>query len=624
MNTLRSALTTSAVVSVCWVAALADTPTPGKTSLQAVKGRIVTDANGTVTALDAATVSIGPAPSGSYRFEAQVQLAEWRKAASDWRLTLVDPKDPKAVRAAAILNRDSEGYVLSFSFQERDARNRLVSGTWQEAVALKYWPNEKPAKPNWMQKDNPSWKPPPTAGEKLTKAGFQERTWHGRWCSLQVNVDDDSFSLWFDGQFIKTVRLSSAWQCPVRLLLGKGDRIRHATVTPHPADRMVPIDLQPRVNDRFPAEFKDAWIEVAGVPFRLPQGAENQLSLRQAHWIEWKTGLTPYWSAYDGGAPMLFDARMPMLRIPRADYIAAHVLAVADDDPGLTSTLTLRLGSYGSTVVIPWVNTGLVDHFDFSAAVPRKADLAAAGGGEVVRTSAGALAHVRVPISRCIAQDFGPALDVELTKEIRVLGSHTLPLGLPSGVRIAAITFEKSPLQVKVTSSESGHAFVQPQKPTFQVQLTNITPREQPFTLTAVATPLDGTATRVKVGGAVAAGTVTNVSLEIPVPKRGYYDLALTLSDGRNRALFTRQTSMALLPPETRKHRDTAPFGTWQFGGGHYASIDPDRIGPLCVKLGLRYAMAGFKAEEQMKYGVIDGNEPSIRAPHVCDATLPM
>ena len=196
-----------------------------------------------------------------------------------------------------------------------------------------------------------------------------------------------------------------------------------------------------------------------------------------------------------------------MLRIPTADYVAAHVLAVADDDPALTSAMTLRVGSYKSSASAATITTALVDWFDFPGVVPRKADLAAAKGIEVVQTSAGPLTHVRVPMTRCIAQDFGPALDVELTKELRFAGRSTsLPLGLPNGVRIAAITFEKSPLQMKVTSSEAGNAFVQPQKPTFRVQLTNITAQEQPFTLTAVATPLEGTAAQGHGRGKVAAG----------------------------------------------------------------------------------------------------------------------
>ena len=610
MKKPKFVLTAAVAISSCWAASLADASAAGKASLQASKGRIATDAGGTLTAQDAATLSIGPAPSGPYRFEAQVQLAEWRKGANDWRLTLVDPKDPKAVQAAVILSRDDEGYVLTFRLQSRNTQNRLVNVG--SAVAFKYWPNQKPAKPNWMTPKNVPFKPPPTAGENLKKAGFKERFWHSRWCSLRVDVDGESLTVWFDGRFVGTARSSSACQCPATLLLSKGDKVRNATLAPHPGERMISIDLQPQVNDRFAAEFPDRWIEVGGVPFRLPQGPDNQLSLREAHWIEWKTGLGAYASPYDGGAPMLFDARMPMLRIPSADYVAAHLLAVADNDPARTSTLTLRAGSYRSTTVGLYTNAGLVDHYDYSAAVPRKADLAAAQGVGVVRTSAGPLAHVRVPMSRSIAQDLGPAMDVELTKDVRVLGSHTLPLGLPSGVRIAAITFEKSPLQMKVASSEPGHAFVQPQKPTFQVQLTNITAREQPFTLSAVATHLNGTAAHAKAAGKVAAGATENVSMEIAVPQRGYYDLAVTLSDGQDRSLVTRKTSLALLPPDTRKHRSNSPFGTWQFGGGHFASSDPDRIGPLYVKAGFRYGMWGFKAEDQMKYGVIQSPEPCI------------
>lgn len=148
MSRLRLVLTAAVVVSVCCAAALADMPTAGKASLKAVKGRIVTDADGTMTAQDAATLSIGPAPFGPYRFEAQVQLAERSKgSAGDWRLALGDPNDTKAALAAVILNRDDEGYVLSFHLQARDIKNRPVN-PGDAVVAFKYWPNEKPAKPN--------------------------------------------------------------------------------------------------------------------------------------------------------------------------------------------------------------------------------------------------------------------------------------------------------------------------------------------------------------------------------------------------------------------------------------------------------------------------------------------
>ncbi len=103
------------------------------------------------------------------------------------------------------------------------------------------------------------------------------------------------------------------------------------------------------------------------------------------------------------------------------------------------------------------------------------------------------------------------------------------------------------------------------------------------------------------------------VSIPVPTKKRGYHDLTVTLetSSGTSRRL-TRQTSFAVLPPDTRRHRDTSPFGTYSFGGSHYTSNDPDQMGPLYVKMGLRYGMFNAPVEVRRKYGILKGNEPNI------------
>jgi hypothetical protein len=147
---------------------------------------------------------------------------------------------------------------------------------------------------------------------------------------------------------------------------------------------------------------------------------------------------------------------------------------------------------------------------------------------------------------------------------------------------------------MKVTSGETAHAFVEPQKPEFKVSLENITPSAQDYALTLQATHLDGTkAEPQKKSGRVEPGKTAEVSVAVPVPQRGYYDLAVSLEDGRKRTLLCRQTSFALLPPDTRKHRDQSPFGTYDFGRAHYCCADMDKVGPLYVKLGMRYGMFG-------------------------------
>src|SRR5208283_1674066 len=105
-----------------------------------------------------------------------------------------------------------------------------------------------------------------------------------------------------------------------------------------------------------------------------------------------------------------------------------------------------------------------------------------------------------VPFDLAIAQDLRKFIEIELTKEVRVARRSPdpnrfryRPLGLPSGVRIAGLTLERSPLQMRVSSKEIGHTFVEPLQPVFQVTLTNITTKPQEYTLNLEAIHLDGT-----------------------------------------------------------------------------------------------------------------------------------
>jgi hypothetical protein len=249
-------------------------------------------------------------------------------------------------------------------------------------------------------------------------------------------------------------------------------------------------------------------------------------------------------------------------------------------------------------------------------------------------------------VTEAFAQDIRPWIEIELTKEVRLTRrvpdpnrTRSRPLGLPSGVRLAALTLERCPLQMRVTSKESGHAFVVPQQPTFQVHLTNITAAPQPYELGLTLTHRDGTPLSAARKGTVPAGQAADVALGVPLTptplpggergknasplpagergrgegaKLGYHDVTVTLKDGAGRTLLQRRTSCCLLPPDTRKHRATSPFGTWDFGGAHFTANDPDVVGPLYVKAGLRWGMAHFKPEKRKQYGVLAGAEPNV------------
>jgi hypothetical protein len=469
----------------------------------------------------------------------------------------------------------------------------------------------------WDSKPDAVWYtywPAPTDKNRLAQvadSGLRPRSLKDRWLRLRIDADRRHVDYWLDGLLVRRLERPAGFRGPVTLQLKQGDQVRAVRVTARLADpAFLTVDLGAFVNDRFAKAAARTEEKVGGVPFELPD-ATGHLNLRTAKWIEVKKDPPDYYENYEGGPPIVHDPRMPLLRVPSADYVAAHLLAVADEGPTTTANLTLRAGRFG-------YNDQVVFH-SFPGRAPRRAEAAKVPAAQKLDTPAGPLFHVRVPMTEAFAQDIERFIEIELTKEVRLARRQpdpnrfrSRPLGLSSGVRIAALTLELSPLQMRVGSKEVGHAFVEPERPTFDVTLTNITAAEQAYHLTLTATHLDGTARKTERKGRVGPHEVAKVSVAAPAGKRGYHDLAVTLRDGSGKVLLERRTSFAVLPPDTRKHRESSPFGTWDFCGGHFSSNNPDEVGPLYVKLGLRYGMFAFPAEKRKRYGILAGNEPNI------------
>ncbi|GDY22720.1 hypothetical protein LBMAG56_40670 [Verrucomicrobiota bacterium] len=443
---------------------------------------------------------------------------------------------------------------------------------------------------------------------------------------VRVEYHPDSLTVYVDGT-LATVVPGSDFAGPAGLYPFQSTTFSAVKVTTtSTASPFLQVILDPLANDRFSnSPLASAQVtESAGVPFRLSPGAKNMLNLKDARWIDAALNPSSYYEEYDNGAPFMHDPRQPMLRVPVADYTAAHVLAYAVTDPQTTPVVTFRAGSYD-------VRGQTLQH-DFASVIPTTAELSSSGV-RLVNTPLGKLTHTVIPFSAAFAQDLAarPAMEIEVTKEVRLQRRSPdpnrfryRPQGLPSGVRIAAITFEKSPLQLKLTSGVPGHVFELPEQPGFTLALHNITATPRSYQLTIRTRHLDGdnsTLTADKLPGL--KGTVApGQTLTIPFPpgftKLGYYDLAVDVhmpglppGQGNDRTL-TRRTTYCVLPPDTRKHRATSPFGVWDFTGGHYSSADPDQVGPLYKKAGIRYGMFSFKPEDRAKYGVLCGNEPKI------------
>lgn len=542
-----------------------------------------------------ATLIVGDADADTYRLRAEILLPE--KAGGP--TFLVMPVDVADTEKYAVMKgyifRDAPGLLLSSSTYFWDGG----TGKWigkPDTIYYTYWPA-------------------PTAKAPLAQLeadGVKPRSLKDRWLQVRIDAEKHRVAFYLEGMLVRQFDRPAGTKGPVAMQMSDGQMLRNLQITPLAADpKFVPVDLGLLANDRFAQPIGKDRVELDAVPFELAGKAGEHVNLRPAGWIEAKTDPADYYENYEAGPPIVHHPKMPFLRVPLENYVAAHLLAVADDDPATTPNLTLHAGRYGYADQVYFQS--------YLGKVPRKNEVSMVPANQQIATPAGTLYHVSVPMTDCIAQDLQRFLEIELTKEIRLARRlpdpcrfRSRPLGLPSGVRLVAMTLERAPLQMRVGSKEHAHAFVEPLKPTFQVRLTNITEQNHNYTLNLATRHHDGTPGQTDRAGTV--GPMQTVEVEVPIlaAKRGYHELVVTLRDGAGKVQLQRETSFALLPPDTRKHRASSPIGTWDFCGGHFTVDDPDIVGPLYVKLGLRWGMGGFKADKRLQYGVLPGVEPNI------------
>lgn len=431
-------------------------------------------------------------------------------------------------------------------------------------------------------------------------------TLEAHWIKLKIQVDPQNTTLWMDDDFYLSIPTQEVKQGQTRIRFQQGLKIRNFSVTSASApSHFIPLNLSNWMDGK-PADNVDTQtIAHQGVPFSWYEQGKKQLDLSNVVWPEAGIDPSSYNERYDNGPMYQFDKRQPTFNVPADDYTALHLLAVAKDDVKLTPNMTLRAGHFSSR--------GQAMYYDFPVTVPTEAELAKLPDN--LKAMKGKLVHVRIPMDVAFGQDLGDKLQLSLTKEVRLARRRPdparfrfRPLGLQSGVQIAAATLEQSPVKFSVTSKATGHAFVAPQKADFDIKLTSRADKAQQYKLTATATYADGQVFTSETSGTLGANGSKDVTLNVPTTRLGYHDVAIELAvDGK--PLLTRYTSFATLPKDTRKHRENSPFGTWDFSGGHYTSRDADVIGSLYEKLGLRYGMFNFTADERAKWGVRQGTE---------------
>lgn len=465
--------------------------------------------------------------------------------------------------------------------------------------------------------------------------------------TIRMERLEAGLSIWLDGRFLAAVPAETLVPEGVVSLAGGGELIEAVDLPAVESRGYVPLCLAGYARPgslRFAGEIAGMMpgrlANIDGVPL-LPLCAAENIDVGLSRWLEEAIDPPDFVerdttrSALDGNPESI------ILQVPKANYVAAHVLCAVDEDTAKSPVLSLRVTRFGNHYGDSG-GRGAEALADTSVRLPQGV---AAGDGEpagrakkvgeiranVVRRSGWRqvtkeetlpVLLVRVPlpigeIADLLGEDsaaFGRRrdyFDIELTKEIRTAvqffnlqNCRRKPLGLPSAVHVFGITLEKSPVDVQLTSAAPGNVFCAGEEAALDVRLTNHADAAARMTVLWQTRDYYGRETSqstvVSLPSRVAGGTAhTRIALVQPV--LGHFDATLTVKDDAWREFWRQPTSFALLPKDTRTAGDESPFGVWWFVGSHGCCDRLEWMGPILKKMGMRHCCPGPFSEEELK-----------------------
>ncbi len=306
--------------------------------------------------------------------------------------------------------------------------------------------------------------------------------------------------------------------------------------------------------------------------------------------------------------------------VPADQYAAVHVVAFSRTYKDAVPRMTVRYGMFGNyagilvnaRVEVPDIrNQGKVS--SVVARIPVK----------LTDGKTGYLYHLRIPLANSgnLWELKGKA-SLEFTRDIN---AHVnlpdpnefadMPLGFPSGVVVLGATLEKSPVTVSYTTTEAGNVFYDTQQPVFNVKITN---RSEKVARGRVLASCAGPGTADEYGLGRKAWTATTPfsvkpgeTAEVPLDvtprskKRGWYSCTVAV-EVNGHPVQARETTFALLAPDTRKAFDESPFGTWEFWMPHNTFFAKDQYEKKCdliKKGGWRWTYGGAPSKIGSRYG---------------------
>jgi len=432
---------------------------------------------------------------------------------------------------------------------------------------------------------------------------------HETWFTLRIAYRPDAVQLYKDGSLVAERRPAGRIEGEVGLWL-RGN-VRVASLCIRRPDKepegLYPVRIDELCNEKGidgkgPVAIRGDSLPPAGTPLsvnRIPfvfadRSGSDHIDVGESL-FHYRNHVGFVMARTTWPPPGSLDPARILLRVPNRPYRCLWVIAASDGEPCSVPLVTARfyrpLAGFAVDAVgeIPLLT---------ARSGPRGARRLP------VRLADGKRANLwLVPIeldSVAIGSRFreAMALSLELTKQVHDYRAYPDPAaydrfqgGLPSGVRIFAMTLEEAPIHLIASGNRTGNVYVSPEEPSWQVKLKNLRNRELAARIRLTITDPCGKQRSLERKGAL--GPYANVEFDFPIstPVLGLHRVRAEVEAAGE--VLSQEGTFVQLPPDTRRATTAnSRWGLWWWRGGHLTNPNEEEDLYLLRAAGTRVASA--------------------------------
>ena len=352
-------------------------------------------------------------------------------------------------------------------------------------------------------------------------------------------------------------------------------------------------------------------VGVEGIPFLIGDraGGRDHVDVGLSLFHYRKTVNNPDMSTLWPAATS-FDSGRIMLTVPNRAYSRAWIVAACDDGANSVPVVTLRFFRPQAGFTVD--GRGEVPAFTASSGRAMGARRLRVTDPRGKRRSLWL-----VPISldsQRIASDQREhkVLSVEITKEVHPYRNCPDPCdygyfqgGVPSSVRIFALTFEEAPVKVITSGNRTGNVYILPEAPVWQVDVTGLRDGPVEGTLHVETTDPYGASTSVaETPVAVSAKGTARFEFPLLPAVLGFHRVRTEFRVSSGAAggpeTYAQEGAFVQVAEDIRKADQTnSRWGFWNWLGGHGTNPDKDENAYLMRACGARGSMSDYPTRKK-------------------------